>query len=249
MPDAPENGEDWLGNPWNGKTSEEKGAYPNSRFTAPAKNCPCLSSEFENPNGVPVTAFVFGGRRAKLAPLVYQARNWQHGVFIGAAMGSETTAAAAGKVGVVRHDPMAMRPFIGYDCGTYLQHWLDMGKKVDEDKQPKIFNVNWFRKDDEGHFMWPGFGDNLRVLLWIIARCEGKVDAVETEIGFQPKPEDIDIDGLDVTVDDVKAMLGVDKALWREEADGIEEFFKSLGDTVPQELYDELATLRANVAE
>ncbi len=170
MPDAPENGEDWLGNPWNGKTSEEKGAYPNSRFTAPAKNCPCLSSEFENPNGVPVTAFVFGGRRAKLAPLVYQARNWQHGVFIGAAMGSETTAAAAGKVGVVRHDPMAMRPFIGYDCGTYLQHWLDMGKKVDEDKQPKIFNVNWFRKDDEGHFMWPGFGDNLRVLLWILSR-------------------------------------------------------------------------------
>ncbi len=164
-------------------------------------------------------------------------------------MGSETTAAAAGKVGVVRHDPMAMRPFIGYDCGTYLQHWLDMGKKVDEDKQPKIFNVNWFRKDDEGHFMWPGFGDNLRVLLWIIARCEGKVDAVETEIGFQPKPEDIDIEGLDVTVEDVAAMLGVDKALWREEADGIEEFFKSLGDTVPQELYDELATLRANVAE
>ena len=250
MPDAPENGEDWLGNPWNGKTSTEKGAYPNSRFTAPAKNCPCLSSEFENPNGVPVSAFVFGGRRAKLAPLVYQARNWQHGVFVGAAMGSETTAAAQGqKVGVVRHDPMAMRPFIGYDCGTYLKHWLEIGKNVDEDKQPKIFNVNWFRKDDEGHFMWPGFGDNLRVLLWIIARCEGKVDAVETEIGFQPKPEDIDIEGLDVTVEDVAAMLSVDKALWREEADGIEEFFKSLGDTVPQELYDELATLRANVAE
>ncbi len=250
MPDAPENGEDWLGNPWNGKTSTEKGAYPNSRFTAPAKNCPCLSSEFENPNGVPVSAFVFGGRRAKLAPLVYQARNWQHGVFVGAAMGSETTAAAQGqKVGVVRHDPMAMRPFIGYDCGTYLKHWLEIGKNVDEDKQPKIFNVNWFRKDDEGHFMWPGFGDNLRVLLWIMDRCEGKVDAVETPIGYLPKPEDIDIDGLDVTVDDVKAMLTVDKALWREEADGIEEFFKSLGDTVPQELYDELATLRANVAE
>ena len=164
-------------------------------------------------------------------------------------MGSETTAAAAGKVGVVRHDPMAMRPFIGYDCGTYLQHWLDIGKTIDEDKQPKIFNVNWFRKDDEGNFMWPGFGDNLRVLLWIIDRCEGRVDAEETAIGYLPKPEDIDIDGLDVTVDDVKEMLSIDKPLWREEADGIEEFFKFLGDTVPRELYDELATLRANVAE
>ena len=250
LPDAPENGLDWQGNPWNGKTSDKVGAYPNSRFTAPARNCPCLSKEFENPNGVPISAFVFGGRRAKLAPLVYQARDWNHGVFIGSAMGSETTAAATGAVGVVRHDPMAMRPFIGYDCGTYFQHWLDIGKTLDPDKAPKIFNVNWVRKDDEGHFMWPGFGDNMRVLLWILDRCEGKVDAVETEIGYQPKPEDIDIDGLDgVTVDTIKSILGVDKALWREEADGITDFYKSLGDTVPQEMWDQLETLKKNVAE
>lgn len=242
---------DWQGRPWNGETSKEPGAYPNSRFTAPAKNCPCISSEFENPNGVPISAFVFGGRRAKLAPLVYQAKNWNHGVFIGASMASETTAAAIGKVGVVRRDPMAMRPFIGYDCGTYFQHWLDIGKTVDEDKQPKFFNVNWFRKDDEGHFMWPGFGENLRVLDWIVRRCEGEVDAVETAIGYLPKPEDINIEGLEgeVTLEDIKELLVVDKALWREEADGIAEFFTSLGDTVPKELWDCLNTLKENVAE
>ena len=249
LPDAPENGLDWTGKPWNGKTSDEVGAYPNSRFTAPARNCPCLSKEFDNPNGVPISAMVFGGRRAKLAPLVYQARDWNHGVFIGSAVGSETTAAASGKVGVVRHDPMAMRPFIGYDCGTYFQHWLDIGKTLDPEKAPKIFNVNWFRKDDEGHFMWPGFGDNMRVLLWILDRCEGKVEAKETPIGYEPYAKDIDIDGLDVTEQDVEELLSVEKDLWLQEADGIEEFYKSLGDTVPQELYDQLATLKKNVSE
>ncbi|MCR4747221.1 MAG: phosphoenolpyruvate carboxykinase (GTP), partial [Clostridiales bacterium] len=225
------------------------GANPNSRFTAPAVNCPCLSPEFENPNGVPISAFVFGGRRAKLAPLVYQSRDWNHGVFIGSVLSSETTAAATGAVGVVRRDPMAMRPFIGYDCGTYFQHWLDIGKTLDPEQAPKIFNVNWFRKDDEGNFMWPGFGDNLRVLEWIIKRCDGEVEADETPIGFMPKPEDINLEGLEgeVDINRLKEMLNVDKSLWQEEAKGIEEFYASLGNTVPKELYDCLETLKKNV--
>lgn len=245
----PENAIEWTGKPWNGKVDTVPGAHPNSRFTAPAKNCPCISPEFENPQGVPISAFVFGGRRAKLAPLVYQSRDWNHGVFVGSVMASETTAAATGAVGVVRRDPMAMRPFIGYDCGTYFKHWIDIGKTLDPDKAPKIFNVNWFRKDDEGHFMWPGFGDNLRVLEWIIKRCDGEVDAVETAIGYMPKPEDINIEGLEdeVNLDMLAEMLSVDKALWTEEAEGIEEFYKSLGDTVPKELHDCLDTLKANI--
>ncbi len=245
----PENAIEWTGKPWNGKVDTIPGAHPNSRFTAPAKNCPCLSSEFENPQGVPISAFVFGGRRAKLAPLVYQARDWNHGVFIGSVMASETTAAATGAVGVVRRDPMAMRPFIGYDCGTYFKHWIDIGKTIDPDKAPKIFNVNWFRKDDEGHFMWPGFGDNLRVLEWIIKRCENEVDAVETPIGYMPKAEDINIDGLEgeVTIDSLKDMLSVDKKLWQEEVAGIEDFYASLGDTVPAELFENLSVLKKNV--
>ena len=166
--DPPENGIDWLGNPWNGKTSDVKGAHPNSRFTAPAVNCPCLSPEFENPNGVPISAIVFGGRRAKLAPLVYQSRDWNNGVFVGSIMASEKTAAAVGKVGELRRDPMAMLPFCGYNMADYWQHWIDIGKTLDPDKAPKIFNVNWFRKSDDGKFLWPGFGENLRVLEWIL---------------------------------------------------------------------------------
>ena len=220
----PENALDWKGNPWNGKESSEKGAHPNSRFTAPAKNCPCISKEFDNPNGVPISAMIFGGRRAKTAPLVYQSFDWNHGVFVGATMASETTAAAAGAVGVVRRDPMAMLPFCGYHMGDYFKHWLEMGEKLG-DKAPKIFNVNWFRLDDEGHFIWPGFGDNMRVLMWIIDRCEGKVDAVETPIGYEPKPEDINLEGLDIDVNVVKELLNVDKDLWKEEAKGIREFF------------------------
>ncbi len=245
----PENAIEWTGKKWNGKVDTIPGAHPNSRFTAPAKNCPCISPEFENPQGVPISAFVFGGRRAKLAPLVYQSRDWNHGVFVGSVMASETTAAATGAVGVVRRDPMAMRPFIGYDCGTYFKHWIDIGKTIDPDKSPKIFNVNWFRKDDEGNFMWPGFGDNLRVLEWIIKRCDGEVDAVETAIGYMPKPEDINIEGIEdeVNLDMLAEMLSVDKALWAEEAAGIDEFYASLGDTVPQELHDCLATLKANI--
>ena len=239
----PENAIDWLGKPWNGKTSTEKGAHPNSRFTAPAINCPCISPEFHNPNGVPVSAMVFGGRRAKTAPLVYQSFDWNHGVFVGSTMASETTAAATGAVGVVRRDPMAMLPFCGYNMGDYFAHWLEMGKILG-DKAPKIFNVNWFRTDDEGHFIWPGFGDNMRVLMWILDRCDGKVDAVETPIGYEPKPEDINIEGLDITVDTIKDLLNVDIDLWKEEAKGIEEFYAKFGDKLPKELANQLEALK-----
>ena len=238
---------DWRGRPWTPQ-SPEKAAHPNSRFTAPARNCPCLSPEFDNPEGVPISAIVFGGRRAKTAPLVYQSFNWQHGVFIGSIMASETTAAATGRVGVVRRDPMAMLPFCGYHMGDYWQHWLDMGKKIP--KPPKIFNVNWFRTDDEGHFIWPGFGDNMRVLMWILKRCKGEAEAVETAIGYEPKPEDIDITGLDgVTVDTIKGLLDVDKELWLEDVKGVEELYAQIGDHVPAELHAEAAALRERLSK
>ncbi len=242
----PENAIEWKGNPWNGKTSEEKGAHPNSRFTAPAVNCPCISSEFESQSGVPISAIIFGGRRAKTAPLVYQSKSWENGVFVGSAMASETTAAASGAVGVVRRDPMAMLPFCGYHMGDYFRHWLEMGKKLG-DKAPKIFNVNWFRLDDEGHFIWPGFGDNMRVLNWIIDRCEGKVDAVETPIGFVPKAEDIDLTDLDFDIETLKSILEVDKETWIKEAAEIEEHYKKFGDRLPEELVNQLNTLKANL--
>ncbi len=242
----PKHAVDWKGQPWDGTTSTEKGAHPNSRFTAPAINCPCISDKFNDPQGVPISAIIFGGRRAKTAPLVYQARDWEHGVFVGSIMASETTAAAAGAVGVVRRDPMAMLPFCGYHMGDYFQHWLDMGKKLG-DKAPKIFNVNWFRTDDEGHFIWPGFGDNMRVLMWILDRCEGKADAVETPIGFEPKPEDINIEGLDIDLDTIKGLLDVDKDLWKEDAAGIEEFYQKFGEKLPKELKAELETLKKNL--
>ena len=238
------NAMNWKGEPWDCE-SGEKGAHPNSRFTALAKNCPCISSEFDSTAGVPISAIVFGGRRAKTAPLVYQSRDWNNGVFIGSITGSETTAAASGAVGVVRRDPMAMRPFVGYDMGDYFQHWLDMGKKIPN--APKIFHVNWFRTDDEGHFIWPGFGDNMRVLMWILARCEDKVDAVETAIGFVPKAEDINIEGLDIDLDTVKELLRVDTASWKEDLANIKEFYAMIGERVPQELKEELAALEARL--
>lgn len=232
---------DWKGDPWD-PASGEKGANPNSRFTSPAVNCPCISSEFNNPKGVPLSAIVFGGRRAKTAPLVYQARDWNHGVFVGSAMASETTAAAAGAVGVVRRDPMAMLPFCGYNMAEYFEHWLDMGKKIKN--PPKIFNVNWFRTDDQGHFIWPGFGDNMRVLDWILARCENKVDAVETPIGYLPKPEDISIEGLkDITVETVRGLLSVDGDLWKEDAANIKEFYAKFEGKIPAELENQLSGL------
>ena len=242
----PTNAEDWQGRPWNGETSTEKGAHPNSRFTAPAKNCPCISPEFENPKGVPVSAIIFGGRRAKTAPLVYQSRDWQHGVFVGSIMASETTAAATGAVGVLRRDPMAMRPFCGYHMGDYWQHWLDMGKLIPN--QPKIFNVNWFRTDDEGNFIWPGFGDNMRVLEWILKRCFDEVDAQETPIGYEPYPTDINLEGTDVSLETLTDLLSVDKDLWMEDVKNIEEFYKDFGDKLPAALKDELETLKKNLA-
>ena len=244
----PTNAVDWKGNPWNGKTSTEKGAHPNSRFTAPAKNCPCISDKFDDVQGVPISAIIFGGRRAQTTPLVYQSRDWDNGVFVGSIMASETTAAATGAVGVVRRDPMAMLPFCGYHMGDYFKHWFEMGRLLG-DKAPKIFNVNWFRLDDEGNFLWPGFGDNFRVLEWIIDRCEGKKDAVETAIGYVPKPEDINIEGLDIDRKTLGEILSVDNAKWMKEAQGIEEFYKKFGSKLPQELADQLQALKQRLAK
>ena len=242
----PKNALNWTGEKWD-CTDGSKGAHPNSRFTAPAKNCPCISPEFDSGKGVPISAIVFGGRRAKTAPLVYQSRDWNNGVFVGSIMASETTAAATGAVGVVRRDPMAMLPFCGYHMGDYWAHWLEMGQKLG-DKAPKIFNVNWFRLDDEGHFIWPGFGDFLRVLEWILARCEGKADAVETAIGYVPKAEDINLEGLDLSLDTLKSILEVDKDLWTTEAEGIAEFYQKFGDKLPEELKKQLEGLKARLA-
>jgi len=242
----PKHALNWKGEPWDGTTSDQKGAHPNSRFTAPAKNCPCVSPEFDKGTGVPISAIIFGGRRAQTTPLVYQSRDWNNGVFVGSIMASETTAAATGAVGVVRRDPMAMLPFCGYHMGDYFKHWIEMGEKLG-DKAPKVFNVNWFRLDDEGHFIWPGFGDNLRVLEWMINRCEGKVDAVETPIGFVPKAEDINLDGLDFSVDTLKSILEVKKDQWVKESDGIEEFYKKFGNKLPKELDEQLTILKNNL--
>jgi len=240
----PKNALNWKGEKWD-CTDGSNGAHPNSRFTAPAINCPCISSEFESSEGVPISAFVFGGRRARTAPLVYQSRSWEHGVFVGSIMASETTAAATGKVGVVRRDPMAMLPFCGYHMGDYWAHWLEMGKKVTN--PPKIFNVNWFRTDDEGNFIWPGFGDNLRVLDWILDRCDGKANAVETAIGYMPTADDIDIEELDITKETLAGLLNVDVELWKQEAEGIEEFYARFGDKLPARLREELETLKKNL--
>ena len=244
----PKHAVNWKGEPWDYRTYDKadkvntSGAHPNSRFTASAKNCPCLSPMFDSPEGVPVSAIIFGGRRAKTAPLVYESFNWQHGTFVGSIMASETTAAAAGAVGVVRRDPMAMRPFVGYNMGDYWKHWLSMGTKIAN--PPKIFHVNWFRTDDEGHFIWPGFGDNFRVLLWILDRCEGKVDAVKTPIGYVPNPEDINLEGISgVTTEIVRDLLSVDTESWLEDIGNIRTFYEQIGSHVPEELREELDAL------
>ena len=241
----PKNALNWKGEKWD-CTDGSKGAHPNSRFTAPAKNCPCISSEFENGEGVPISAIVFGGRRAKTAPLVYQSRDWNNGVFVGSIMSSETTAAASGAVGTLRRDPMAMLPFCGYNMGDYFSHWLEMGEKLG-DKAPKIFNVNWFRLDDEGNFIWPGFGDNMRVLLWMLDRCEGKVGAKETPIGYVPEVDDLDMEGLDISKETLADLLNVDNGIWKDEAAGIEEFYKKFGDHLPAELKKQLDDLKARL--
>lgn len=230
----------------------KKLAHPNSRFTAPAVNCPCVSPEFNNPDGVPVSAIIFGGRRASTTPLVYQSIDWVHGTYMGSAVSSETTAAATGAVGVLRHDPMAMKPFIGYNVGDYWAHWLEMGEKLG-DKAPKIFNVNWFKQDENGNFIWPGFGDNMRVLDWIIKRVEGKVDAVETPIGFLPKKGDINLKGIEdeVTSEVEDKLLAVDVDLWKKEIAEMRRYYnddiKAKGGNIPQALFDELDKIEARL--
>ncbi len=243
----PRNGIDWKGKSWDGVTAEEKGAHPNSRFTAPAENCPSISKEFSSPLGVPISAIIFGGRRQKTTPLVYQSKDWNHGVFIGSIMASETTAAATGQVGVVRRDPMAMLPFCGYHMGDYFAHWIEMGEILG-DKAPKIFNVNWFRQDEEGNYLWPGFGDNLRILDWIIARCEGKVNAKETAIGYLPYLEDLNIEGLDIQKEALEQLLEVNNEDWLGEIHGIEEFYQKFGDKLPDEMKKQLASLKERLS-
>ncbi|SFW40012.1 phosphoenolpyruvate carboxykinase (GTP) [Ruminococcus flavefaciens] len=251
----PKDATEWKGEKVDGEAYTAAGnklAHPNSRFTAPAKNCPCISPEFNNPEGVPVSAIIFGGRRATTAPLVYQSFDWTHGTYIGSAVSSETTAAATGAVGVLRHDPMAMKPFIGYNVGDYWAHWLEMGARLGS-KAPKIFNVNWFRTDDQGNFLWPGFGDNMRVLDWIIKRVDGEVDAVETPIGYLPKAEDINLKGIEdeVTPDALKMLLTVDKEEWKKEIAEMRRYYdediKAKGGNIPQALYDELDMIEANL--
>ncbi|MCD8327808.1 MAG: phosphoenolpyruvate carboxykinase (GTP) [Ruminococcus sp.] len=251
----PVNATEWKGAKVNGPEYIAEGntlANPNSRFTAPAENCPCISPEFNNPQGVPISAIIFGGRRASTTPLVYQSFDWTHGTYMGSAVSSETTAAATGAVGVLRHDPMAMKPFIGYNVGDYWAHWLEMGEKLG-DKAPKIFNVNWFKQDEDGNFIWPGFGDNMRVLDWIIKRCDGEVDAQETAIGYLPKPEDINLEGIEdeVTPEVLDKLLDVDKDLWTKEIAEMRRYYKEdiadKGGKIPQALIDQLDKLEARI--
>ncbi len=242
---APDEGMDWKGDPWT-KDSTEPGANPNSRFTAPAEQCPSISPHWTDPKGVPISAFLFGGRRASLAPLVYESLNWRHGVFVGATMASERTAAQYGKLGEVRRDPMAMIPFCGYHMGDYFKHWLAMGKKLSH--APRIYNVNWFRQDQNGKFLWPGYGENLRVLKWIIDRCFDRVGAQETPIGYVPKTEDIDTGGLGISETVMRNLLAIDKGEWVDELKGLREFFEKFGDRLPAEIWDEFHALEKRLA-
>jgi phosphoenolpyruvate carboxykinase (GTP) len=242
----PEGGIDWQGHPWKPDTVDAhgnviKGAHPNSRFTAPIVNCPSASFRLEQHHGVPISAIIFGGRRTHLAPLVYESFNWQHGVFVGAAMASELTAAQVGKIGQVRRDPMAMLPFCGYNMAEYFRHWLEMGKSMV--KRPKIFHVNWFRTDENGKLLWPGFGENLRVLEWILDRCTNNVGASETPIGYIPRTPDIDMTGLKLPADTLEKLLTIDKKDWLEELKGIKNFFKQFRKDLPEELWQEYEAL------
>ncbi|MCO5043776.1 MAG: phosphoenolpyruvate carboxykinase (GTP) [Verrucomicrobia bacterium] len=232
----------WLGEPWS-PGSEKKASHPNARYTAPLSQCPIVDPAYDEPAGVPISAILFGGRRPSTIPLVYESLSWQHGVFLGAIQASETTAAATGAVGQVRRDPMAMLPFCGYNVGDYFAHWLEMGKKTEASKLPKIFFVNWFRRGDDGRFMWPGFGDNSRVLKWIFERCEGSGHAVNSPLGPMPTPADIDTSGLDIPAADLKEILTVNAEEWKAELDGIRQHLGKMGERVPAELHAELAAL------
>ncbi|GAA5157604.1 phosphoenolpyruvate carboxykinase (GTP) [Amycolatopsis dongchuanensis] len=243
MDSKPEHLTSWKKQDWTPESSEPA-AHPNSRYCTPMSQCPILAPEWDDPKGVPISAILFGGRRATTVPLVNEARDWQHGVFMGATMSSEKTAAAAGKVGEVRRDPMAMLPFLGYHAGDYFKHWIELGKSADGTKLPKIFYVNWFRRGDDKRFLWPGFGENSRVLKWIVERIEGKANAVETPIGLVPRAEDLDTEGLKEPLADIQAALDVDPDEWRQEIPLIEEWFAKIGDRVPSNLRDELELLR-----
>jgi len=240
---------DWKGNDWYFRETETNAAHPNSRYCTPMSQCPILAPEWDDPQGVPISAILFGGRRRTTVPLVTQARDWQHGVFIGATLGSEQTAAAEGKVGTVRRDPMAMLPFCGYNVGDYFQHWIDVGKQSDESKLPKVFFVNWFRRDDEGRFLWPGFGENSRVLKWIVDRIEHKAGGQDTPIGTVPAVEDLDLDGLDIGGDNVVKALAVNADEWRKELPLIEEWFEFVGEKLPTGVKDEFEALRQRLAD
>ena len=247
MDTTPAHVRDWLGNIWDPE-SGTKAAHPNARFTAPARQCPSISPEWENPKGVPISAIIFGGRRAKTTPLVMQARSWQHGTFLGVTMASETTAAAAGAVGQLRRDPMAMLPFIGYNAGDYFKHWLSIGKRQGANL-PGIFHVNWFRKDSNGKFLWPGFGDNMRVLEWIIGRLEGSSDAIESPVGYLPRPRDLNINGLNMLPAQIHELLSVNPVEWQEELRSQSEFFKQLGDCLPAEIVSEHELLSSRLSK
>ena len=242
MENPPARATSWLKQPWT-PDSEEIPSHPNSRYCTPMAQCPVLASEWDDPEGVPISAIFFGGRRRDTIPLVTESRDWQHGTFLGATLSSEKTAAASGRVGQVRRDPMAMLPFIGYNVGDYFQHWIDVGKGADADKLPKIFYVNWFRRGDDGRFLWPGFGENSRVLKWAIERIEGKAAAQETAIGHVPSVDHLDLAGLDVPPADVEAALAVDLAEWRAEIPRIEEWFAKIGRALPTSMRDELEAL------
>jgi phosphoenolpyruvate carboxykinase (GTP) len=245
LSDAPDKLTDWKGNPWT-KGSSEKAAHPNSRFTAPARQCPSISPHWEDPKGVPISAILFGGRRSHLTPLAVESFSWDHGVLMGASTGSETTAAATdSKAGTLRHDPMAMLPFCGYHMGDYFKHWIEMGRKLK--KCPKIFSVNWFRQDENGKFIWPGYGENMRVLKWIVERCESRVEGKETPIGFIPDAKDLNIEGLDMKPEALHEVLSVDKDLWKQEVAGTEEYFKIFDDRLPKELTKELNDLKTRL--
>ena len=237
---------DWKGQTWTPEV-EAPAAHPNARFTVPAAQCPSIASSWEDPAGVPISAILFGGRRATTVPLVSEALDWEHGVFLGSVMSSEKTAAAAGAIGQVRRDPFAMLPFCGYNFGDYFQHWLDIGKHQGA-KLPKLFYVNWFRKDQDGRFIWPGFGDNARVLKWVLDRIAGTTEAVETPIGMVPKTEDLDVDGLDLTTDALESLLTVDVIEWQNELTLIEEHYESIGERLPNEMRLQLARLADRLA-
>ncbi|UDQ97981.1 phosphoenolpyruvate carboxykinase (GTP) [Lentisphaerota bacterium WC36G] len=246
--DAPGKLIDWKGNEWEAATATEKAAHPNARFTAKMENCPAAASEWQDPAGVPISAFLFGGRRPSTIPLVHQAKDWNHGVFMGSVVGSEITAAALDlKAGTIRRDPFAMLPFCGYNMGDYFQHWISLGANADQSKLPKVFFVNWFRKTEDGKWLWPGFGDNSRVLAWIFDRCDDKVEGVETQIGILPKAEDINVEGTDVTAEDMAELLSLDIDGWKKEVEDIKEHYARFGDKLPQALKDELAGLEARL--